>query len=453
MLCNLVAMQLRRLVTKRKSINLDTFDGYKQALKDLLKPLGDRRFAEQQLARKIESDFANDISFTFKERRTLLQRAEKMLQCRTTGVHGVKSGRLVTGWDHKCSQVRLCPDESRAEGARLGAKYLPPMSQLMARHDDMRCYYMVLTTPNVSRAELRKEKRAIFARWKKMMDRQRKKSGIDIGGGTIEAAFLAQEDPLSATGLFNVHVNAIIFVRGGFDYGKMRAEWGFNVEIKQLQRDDLERSMLEVVKYSVKHISGSDDTIDPLTGETIKGAPGLSDFPSADFAAWWKAGMRFRRVRGYGALYGLPDDEAEDPEEADQQDQAVDWRGDIRWKERESRYVVRHKPADASKSQPADAGDVAGSVDLIMGDKCGKPRPASLSRGVAFSKDPEIEAAIGAIEASAADFCIYTKREANQVPNILVEAARRRLLPHEVEQYLQLRRRAAPTVGKKWATS
>lgn len=420
-----------------KRAPLDTAT-YRQSLTDLLKPLGDRRFAEQKLARKIESDFASDPALTFKERRSLLQRAARMLQCRTAGVHGLKAGKLVTGWDHKCNQVRLCPDESRAEGARLGEKYLPAMMQLMARHDNMRCYYIVGTTPNVEGAQLRKEKRAIFSRWVKLWDRQRK-GYLDIGGGTIAAAFFAQEDPLSASGKFNVHINGLLFVIGGFDYGKMRGGWGYNMEIKEIKRSDLnalQGALLEVVKYSVKQISGTDDGVDPVTGEQTKGAPGLVDFPRAAFTDWWRAGMHFRRVRTYGALNGLVEEaEGEDPEEADKEDQAVDWRGDIRWQERKNRYVVRHKPVDAP-AQPADAGAGPGSVDLIMVDKSGKPHAASLSRGVAFSGDPEIEAEIDAVVAAA------TTRT-----DILVEAARRPLSPDEVEQYLQLKRAKQPTMA------
>lgn len=382
-------------MTKKK---ISSLDEYQKGLYDLLIKLGDRRYAERQLADKIQSCFAFDPALSRKERVNLLDRADGMLACRTDGFHGIKNNKLVTGWKSKCGQVRLCPDEARAEGARLGGRYIPEMKKLMTI-EGMRCFYMVLTTPNVARGELRKEKRAIFSQWKRLYDRQRKASGLDIGGGTIEAAFLAQEDPLSRNGEWNVHLNTLLFVKGGFDFGKVRALWGHNVEFKELKGAGLERAMLEVVKYSVKHISGTEDVLDPDTGMMVPGAPGLADFDSAAFAEWWKAGIRFRRVRTYGALNGLADD-AEDDEEADLEDQETVWMGRIRYGTRSQQYTTTWQSRPMPASEPTVAKEKPPIVDLIMVDKCGKPEPARPAGSFSESADDEIRSMDGA-EAAA----------------------------------------------------
>lgn len=364
-------------------------DDYTKGLYELLRKLGDRRFAEQKLADRIYHVFSQDPLLTRKERVSLVERAERMLVCRTDGFHGLRAGKVVTGWKVKCSQVRLCPDEARAEGARLGDRYLPAMKALM---DDpkMRCYYMVLTVPNAPRGGLHKAKRDAYSRLKKMLDRQRK-GLLDVGGGHIEAGFFCQEDPLSAAGTWNVHINALFFVTGDFDYGLFRQLWGYNVEIRQVQRAGLERSLLEVVKYSVKHISGTEDEIDPTTGELIPGAPGLADWDSPAFAEWWKAGVRFRRTRQFGRLYNLDNlDDGEDDEEAELDDATTEWIGRIRYGKVSQQYTATWKKP-VGNVEPESDECAPSNVDLIMEDKCGTPLGMRVSEGFSKSDDSSFQ--------------------------------------------------------------
>lgn len=357
---------------------------YTKGLYEMLRKLGDRRFAEQKLADRIYHEFSQDPSLTRKERVSLVERAERMLDCRTDGFHGIRAGKVVTGWKVKCSQVRLCPDEARAEGARLGERYLPAMKSIMDE-DGMRCFYVVLTVPNVARGELHKGKRDAYRRLKKLLDLQRK-GLLNVGGGHIEAGFFCQEDPLSAAGDWNVHINVLFFVKGQFDYEKLRALWGFNLEVQEVKRAGLERSLLEVVKYSVKHISGTEEEIDPVTGQTIPGAPGLADWDSPAFVEWWKAGVRFRRTRQFGRLYNLKLDEGEDDEEADLGDVSTEWIGRLRYGKVSQQYTATWKKPlgdvlPDSDEVETESEAVAPNVDLIMEDKCGTLASMRVSEG------------------------------------------------------------------------
>ncbi|OWP47354.1 hypothetical protein, partial [Pseudomonas nitroreducens] len=117
--------------------------------------------------------------------------------------------------------------------------------------------------------------------------------------GKIAGVLAVQEDPLSALGTWNGHLNLIILVEGPFDYAAFRAEWGFNVEIKEIPLKHLASAFLEVCKYQAKAVSMGDK-------KDGSNQPGMVEWEPALWLEWWRANTGFRRTRSYGVLFGVP---------------------------------------------------------------------------------------------------------------------------------------------------
>ncbi len=290
------------------TIQLDRFELSKihDELVESLPSYSARREAEQDLAIYIDgvgtSQLRPDFYFL----------AEKLNTCRHTGPAGIKpDGGLIIAWDRKCGQVRLCPDESREETNRLSDWYYPPMIEFTEKRATQRLFYAVFTLPNVAPGELAAGQKNIFDEFKKWRDKQ---------GEKLKGALVIQEAPLSYSGDWNVHLNVFLMVHGAFSYEQARKDWGgYNIEFydenkmvsiarERLGRPDvtfreaLRYSLREAIKYSVQTVP---EKSDQHATAGASDAPALTQWPHDRFVEWWDAGRGFRRVRSYGALYGL----------------------------------------------------------------------------------------------------------------------------------------------------
>ena len=290
---------------------------------------------------------------------------EKLRVCRMhgdLGAHRDEEGtHRIIMWHSKCGNNRLCPDEAREEQMRLAEKYVPVIERWKKEHYGRQVQYAVLTWPNVAPGDLAEKKRAMFkhlAKWLKLKINR-----------SVKGCLAVQEDPLAADGSWNLHINLILLVQGRFDWSDARAAWfkatrhlfhashrDFQVYFRDVTRGNLARAVLELVKYSAKHITeGHDDDgdnlvrepdpADPLDTDPVgdgldpraresRQAPGLIHWPIERFDEWHAAGLRFRRTRSYGALFAV---EEVEPEKIDQS--KVQWIGSIDY-EKATGYAV-----------------------------------------------------------------------------------------------------------------
>lgn len=278
----------------------------------------ERRRAEQALAARI-AEHAAEL-----HRPDLDELSRSLAECRTEGVAGVGEGGHQVAWDHKCGQVRLCPDESREETQRVAEWYVPAITEWVQAKATRRVFYVVFTEHNYRRGGLRGGKRHQFARFKDVMQGdvdaspvlwrtvvrngekvretipQRKRKLPRFPG--LKGALVIQEDPLSADREWNVHLNAFLLWEGPCDFKQLRQEWGANLHIRQIKPNGLVKAVLEAVKYSAQIVPTK--SADKLAKRQTE-APAMTEWAAGEFAEWWDAQRGFRRLRSYGCLYAL----------------------------------------------------------------------------------------------------------------------------------------------------
>ena len=165
----------------------------------------------------------------------------RLRSCRMSGVVGRKpDGSFIAMWDEKCSLVRLCPDEARTETARVVHTYVPEIRRWVSRRPGRRVYFAVFTAPNAQPGELAVAKRRLFEQFKAWRRRQYEACPLVPGQNgyqrtrrhrlpafpQIRGALVVQEDPLSATGGWNVHLNVLLLADDWLDFGEAREVWG-----------------------------------------------------------------------------------------------------------------------------------------------------------------------------------------------------------------------------------
>lgn len=275
--------------------------------------------------------------------RELLDWADSEARCHVEGSWGIDgdAGRVRMHWDHKCGNSHLCQWEIRQEQARLAKRYADVIARWSEASPLHRVFYAVFTVPNVAPGRLIDGKEGAWSRWcawhdatQPVTDDARKRYGYGprkrampawraVDGRTdgICGALVSQEDPLSKHRDWNIHQNAVLLVRGPFDFEQVRATWGYDVELRQVDSPrEIERhgglaaaiaaQIAEVLKYIAKGAAGE-------TGGFREWGPEL-------FREWYHAQKGRRRVRSYGALNGIKD---EDESEGDQ----TFWCGSIWW--------------------------------------------------------------------------------------------------------------------------
>lgn len=266
--------------------NLDT----QEVLEDELEGRAERRDWECRLA-----DYIDEVAAQFFDVR-LERLARSMRDCRQTGTVGQREdGSHTFMWDHKCGQVRLCPDEARTEQQRVVNKYQPLLEWFKQKKPTHRLFYCVLSLPNERPGQLRNMKHRIFQYFKTWTKRLGDDHGMKIHGSLV-----TQEDPLSAHDDWNVHLNVILCVEGPFSYEDARAAWGFNVHFDEIdgKTQSVRSALMELIKYSAKPVGG-----DVFQERDPDAAPGMTDWPPGRWYEWWRAQQGFRRTRAYGCLY------------------------------------------------------------------------------------------------------------------------------------------------------
>lgn len=210
-------------------------------------------------------------------------------------------------WDNKSGLVRLDPDEAHQEAQRVSARYKPHLVNLAEQ--GYRLYYAVLTMPHFASGQLRHGKDFIYNQFKNFL---RKRHLGKLLFPEIKGALVVQEDPLSAAGEWNVHLNVILVTDGYFDFGKARRAWGYNCHFRKLRgnADALGATFAELIKYACRVVP--EKSADKAAAGSR--APAMTEWPPERFIEWWRAQKGFKRTRTYGCLYGskVPHPEAED---------------------------------------------------------------------------------------------------------------------------------------------
>jgi len=267
--------------------------------------------------------------------------AMKLYECRTSGPFGIGlHGRPVIAWEKKCGCSKLCPDESRHEAQRLYDRYADAISEHEKKGG--RIYKVWPTLPNYPLGRLGEGKRHIFKRWRDKIVRARhnKKNRFPHAG-----SLMIQEDPLSAAGDWNVHLNGIVCADGWLSYADMREAWGCNIEIREHklplgaeQRAKSLRNLFnEMVKYPVIPVAQKSGD------KHHTNAPALTNWSPSDVLEWHQANKRFRRTRAYGFLHGIgkPDRPSVTPHHWLGR---VDWRPEgyhVTWRRHNLPHLVR----------------------------------------------------------------------------------------------------------------
>jgi len=297
-----------------------------------LKKILDADFASKSVRRRSEKSLAlyirNQVAPITNDNR-YIELANKLDDCRNSGVVGIRTdGRHLCMWDNKCRVSKLCPDESREEGQRLAARYIPAVETFLSSSRSATFQYAVFTRRNVKVADLYDAKRSMYKDFAALLKR---KSATSLKG-----ALVVQEDPLGAVDMnndysWNVHLNVLLLVDGRFDWGTIRDEWGGNIEFRSAKdmefatRQKLEKrgvkvkklssleilghAFVEIIKYSAKLVSGDEEK---KHKGSKKVAPVMTEWPPLRFNEWWHANKGFRRTRSYGVLYRVGKPVAED---------------------------------------------------------------------------------------------------------------------------------------------
>ncbi len=316
-------------------------------ISDVVAPYTHRRNAEQELAEymgRVASHAAIDLNdFELSDR--LNRQATKHMECRTTGrvLNDEPNSRLVIAWDNKCGHSRFCPDESRAETQRLKNYYHKHILNYFNQSPLNRIFFSVYTIHNYEPGQLAHGKKHLmqtYKAWKEKLpfyaqDASRKNANNKNDKKEYAGAFcpvswvygelkktkkkdivmppdpirlqgdlVIQEDPLSALGDWNVHLNVFLMIKGQFDYGLARSLWGMNVAWYEQTPDgegkySLEKSILEAMKYAAQIVPEKSAE----HAEAGSRAPSMVEWSYPIFIEWYQGQTNFRRVRATGCLY------------------------------------------------------------------------------------------------------------------------------------------------------
>ncbi len=316
-------------------------------ISDFVAPYTSRRNAEQELAEymgRAASYAAIELNdFDLSDR--LNRQATKHMECRTTGrvLQDEPGAPLVIAWDNKCGHSRFCPDESRAETQRLKDYYHRHILNYFNGSAFNRVFFSVYTIHNFEPGQLAHGKKYLMNRyraWAKSLpfyaqDAARKNAHSKNDKTTYAGAFcpvswvygelkktrkkdivmppdpirlqgdlVIQEDPLSALGDWNVHLNVFLMIRGRFDYELARSLWGMNVAWYEQTPDgegkhSLEKSILEAMKYAAQIVPEKSAE----HADAGSRAPSMVEWSFPLFLEWYQGQTNFRRVRATGCLY------------------------------------------------------------------------------------------------------------------------------------------------------
>ncbi len=328
--------------------DVDHIDNLNVAIEALADPYTKRRDDEQNLAdyMGLAASYAmiecNDAELHDK----LIKQATSHYACRQSGrVLKDDSDKLIIAWDYKCGQSRYCPDESRQATKRLKNYYYKAMVNYCNNNPLNRIFYTVFTDFNFEPGELSRGKYYLIQRFrtwsrnlkyyaqnpgrrnaknkndlteyagafcptnfKNNISLKTKKKQIVYPPDSIclQGDLIVQEDPLSALGNWNVHLNVFLLIKGAFSYELARELWGRNVYFSQKNADGhtddaLNNALLEAMKYAVEIVPGKS----AKHAEAGARAPSLIEWSYINFIEWYQAQLGFRRIRSTGYLHKI----------------------------------------------------------------------------------------------------------------------------------------------------
>lgn len=296
---------------------------------------------DKALAKKMQA-VVDDPATPLEDAMALGRMATIACQCHQSGVAGLRpDGNLIVLHDHKCPCAILCPWAAREESMRLDAWYCDFALALARSKPTTRAFYIVFTDRNSPAGQLAAGQRQMYTdiehwlkdqftpieqnpdyisparrpltrngtprRMKKKHTRpfrQVKRNGQKFKAWpNIKGMLCVMESPLSRHRDWHIHVNAIVIVDGAFDWDWVRATWGRNLYIEEIDRTKPEKmrdSLRELVKYSAMHMS-----VKQHLKPDEACSPGLVDYTHAEFLEFYQAHKELRRTRSYGALHSV----------------------------------------------------------------------------------------------------------------------------------------------------
>lgn len=297
--------------------------------------------------RQAEADYLERSVYPATHNIEYLRLANRLRDARPMAFWGVDplsdADAPVVQWTNRAGQVKLCPDDARADQQRAVRLYTDRIVELGNQGHLIR--YGVLTLPNAAQWHLRAGIEAAFLRFKReiMYARDdgrlaRKVEDPRRRFPDLVGAWACLETPLSARHAFdksaswNIHLNVLLVFKpsaahpkGWPDYEALLEAWGAwskFYEVQQGSRDAAAATIRELIKYPMKAVSQK--TLEKASSGKSS-APPMIEWPPECFDEWWRAHKGFRRTRAWGLLHGAtaPELEARDPDRCD-------WIGRIR---------------------------------------------------------------------------------------------------------------------------
>lgn len=347
---HLVAQRDRAMGLYRESLTRQVKEEFHQRALDLYEKVLDRREEMQQRARVREAiamKLQHDVAPWVRKERGWLAGAEyltlgqRLLDARQFGAYGLDSTNAYFFdddspefmWTNRAGLVKLCPDDARWEGRRVGRLYGERLKMLDRMGYVLR--YAVFTLPNFPQWHLASGlhaikklfyKRLFYARADGTIARtwrDKKRLFPNLVGAlcTIEAPLSGryEADPTNA---WHVHLNVLMVFKpdpeqpyGRPDYKSLRDAWGAHVHFSEIPQGDAnatKAALKELVKYPLRAISekSAEDRKPKYDhdGNLLPPAPPMIEWHPACVDEWWQAHKRFRRTWSCGQLY---DDEIE----------------------------------------------------------------------------------------------------------------------------------------------
>ncbi len=133
----------------------------------------------------------------------------------------------------------------------------------------------MLTVPNYQPGNLKAGIRSIYKRFNALLKKRKHKRPLFPN---VVGAMCVLEAPLARDRTWNVHLNVVLVHRGFLDWRAMQAAWKWGCHFDRIKggREELERALREVIKYSARAVAEKslclDTSIDGVTSAARQSA-------------------------------------------------------------------------------------------------------------------------------------------------------------------------------------
>ncbi len=171
-------------------------------------------------------------------------------------------GRKRIAWENKVGLSRLCPSDARDDSNRLARRIVDPILEL--KKNGCQVTYGVLTLPNYQPGKLRHGIKFIYKKFNGLLKKRRNKKPLFPN---VIGAMCVLEAPLGWDRTWNVHLNVILVHRGFLDWRTLQEEWKYGCHFERIKggREELERALREVIKYSARAVAEKSQCPDTAT--------------------------------------------------------------------------------------------------------------------------------------------------------------------------------------------